>query len=518
MSRATSSRAAPSRSRWPSRPCSGAPRSPRRRASASSATSSASCRPRPTCARASRRSSRSASPATRVVDAALTGPRRRLLVRWGRPRGPTAARPGTEANAMSPAPRSRAARSLVLGFAAAALLLGARPVLAKDKPKPPPPKTGVFQLPCSAPCRYVQMAVPKDYDAAKFYPLLFVLHPSDAKPDAFVAAWWEVLEKKGWIIAAPAFDLWDNEERIPPVLDALGKVKATYTIDDHRVALAGHNAGANMAWRMAVRNPEAWSSILAFSGEITDQDRAQVKKLVGKSIYIFRGEKDTMSYTAPMLERDKKVLEAFKIEAKIEVRPDWAFDFPKPRLASLVDWLDGVWPPGSYREKAAAVEAAIQATDVPAAQQAHADLLVELKKSPYPAFHRRPTELGESIVALGRSMIAEAKAMVDADPLEAVARMEAALKAVKTLKPVDAEATAALAALRKDPKVVAAVRKKEAEAQAVTYMGRAEAAEAKGDLAKALEWYRKAAALGDTSKKAEADAKVAELEPKVGAK
>jgi hypothetical protein len=49
-------------------------------------------------------------------------------------------------------------------------------------------------------------------------------------------------------------------------------------------------------------------------------------------------------------------------------------------------------------------------------------------------------------------------------------------------------------------------------------MGRAAAAEAKGDFARALDLYKKVVALGDTTKKAEAEQKVQEIEPKVAAK
>jgi predicted esterase len=412
-------------------------------------------------------------------------------------------------------------RSAALALAAAAALLGglAPPALAKGRDKPKDaPKTGVFQMPAMAPAKYVQMAVPADYDAARYYPLLFLLHPSDSKPDDFVGAWWEVLEKRGWIVAGPAFEFWDNEESIRPVTYALSKVKETYRIDDRRVILVGHNAGANMAWRMATRVPEAWSAVIAVSGEITDQDRSALKKVAGKPVYVFRGAKDTQSYTVPMFDRDKRLLEAFKIDATYEVRPDWGFDFPKPSLPAMVEWMEKVWPPGAYRERAQQVEQALRTKDVAAAMKAQEALLLELKQNPYPAFDARASDLSLEVLALGRSLVADAKALVEASPLEAVTRMEAAVKAVRGLKPVDSEAAAALAALKKDPRVVAAVRKKEAEALAVTYIQRADAAEAKGDLAKALEWYRKAAALGDTSKKAEADAKVAELEGKVGGK
>jgi tetratricopeptide (TPR) repeat protein len=144
-------------------------------------------------------------------------------------------------------------------------------------------------------------------------------------------------------------------------------------------------------------------------------------------------------------------------------------------------------------------------------------LQADLKKNPYPAFEAR-APISRRRSSRRAAAILEAKAAVDSDPIDALARMDALAKAFKGSKPLEAEAASALAALRKDPKTVQAVRTKEAEAQAASYMGKAEALEAKGDLVKALEWYRKAAALGETSRKADADRKIADLEPKVAGK
>ena len=72
-----------------------------------------------------------------------------------------------------------------------------------------------------------------------------------------------MLGAKGWIIAAPASPLYDNESSINPLMDALKRVKETYKIDDRRIVLAGHNAGAMMGWRLAITTPAAFSSIVA---------------------------------------------------------------------------------------------------------------------------------------------------------------------------------------------------------------------------------------------------------------
>ncbi len=416
--------------------------------------------------------------------------------------------------------RSRIRGGIVASILAAVAFLGpARPAAAKPPPKPPePPKTGVFNLPSTLPCKYVAMAVPKDYDPARFYPLLVILSSSAAgtKAEDFVGAWWDVMEKKGWILAAPAFDVWEDEGSVQPLRAVGDNLRAKYHVDSRRVALAGHNAGAQMAWRMATTFPEMWCAVLGFSMEIPDTDRAQLKKLSGKPAYIFRGAKDMQWYTASSFERDRRYLEAAGLVVTAETRPDWAFDLPRGSMPAIADWVGNLWPPGAYREKAAAVDEALKAKDLPGAIKAHADLMAELKKSPYPAFESRADDLMKATLDLGRSLLSDAKAMVEADPLVALSRMEAAAKAVKGVKALETEAAQGLVALRKDPKVLAAQKKKEAEDQAAAWWKRAETAEDKGDLARALECYRKVVSQGDTSKKADAEAKVAELEPKVG--
>ncbi len=417
----------------------------------------------------------------------------------------------------------RTPRRLAFLSALAVLTLGTPLAVAKDKEKPVEAKSGIYQIPAPAPFKYIQMGVPKDYDPKKWYPLLFMLHPvsdnaAQSIPDIFHAVWCEALLSKGWIVAGPAAAEWDNETSIEPIRASLKKVLEAFHVDERRVVLCGHNAGALMAWRVATREPKPWAAILALSGEIHQSDRGTaLKGLAGKSAYLFRGEKDT-SYTQPMMDLDRKHLEAFKIAIVTEVKPAWTYDFPRSSLPAITAWLEGIWPPGAYRELATTAEKALAAKEFAAVGPALSGLQADLKKNPYPAFEARAADLQKAFLEAGRAAILEAKAGVDSDPIDALARMDALAKAFKGSKPLEAEAASALAAVRKDPKTVQAVRTKEAEAQVASYMGKAEALEAKGDLVKALEWYRKVAALGETSRKADADRKIADLEPKVAGK
>src|SRR5436190_23092017 len=109
-------------------------------------------------------------------------------------------------------------RSLAL-LACALALAFASPAVAKDKKKKEPPKTGQYQI--DYPPTYVQVSVPADYDPAKYYPLLWILHPDPVKPDVIVGAWAETSLSKKWILASRYSTSYDNEETIKPLMESL---------------------------------------------------------------------------------------------------------------------------------------------------------------------------------------------------------------------------------------------------------------------------------------------------------
>lgn len=409
-----------------------------------------------------------------------------------------------------------------LAFALLALVPLASPRLAaaKDKPAPAgPPKTGLFQLDAKPSYPYLAMAVPADYKPTKAYPLFYLMPPiSDdaeaSKPDKWVGLWADALLKKGWIVASPAAPFFDNETSIPPIQAALKKVLEAYKIDERRIVIAGDYAGASMAWRLAVRAPTLWAGLVAEGGEVAQVDRAPLKVFAGKPAYVYRGEKDK-TYTADMWKADKASIEFAKIKLTAEIAPGVGNEFPIASLDKIAAWLDDVWPPGAYREKAAAVEKAIAEKDVAAGFAAFKDLKDDLKKNPYPAYDSRVAELDKALLDLARAPFESAKKLLDSNPLAALEEAEAAAKAAKGVPAVEKEAAAALAAMRKDPRVVDAIKKRDAEKAAKALLPKAEEAEAKGDLAGAIVLFKKIVALGDTSLKTDCEAKVAELEKKV---
>lgn len=392
---------------------------------------------------------------------------------------------------------------------------------AKGKPAPaaaPKATPGLSKLDCKPFYPYISMAVPNDYAPEKFYPLFFHLPPvSDSaeltKPDQWVKAWSDVLLKRGWIIASPAAPMFDNETSLAPLSSALKKVLATYHIDERRIVVGGYGAGGMMAWRMAVKFPDLWVGVLTVAGEIDQMDRGNLKVLAGKPVYIFRGVKDP-NYTADMLKSDKANIEFAKMKLTLEERKDWKNDFPADTAETMGKWFDTVYP-GTYYEKSVTVEKAIADKTVTAGFAALAELKSELKKSPYVAFDSKAVAYEKALYELVRAPFEEAKKLLETNPIAALEQTEAAAKALKGNPALEKEAAAFVTAAKKDPRVIDALKTRDAESAARAILPKAEEAEAKGDFVKALALFKRIVALGNTTLKVDCEAKVAELEKKV---
>jgi dienelactone hydrolase len=404
-------------------------------------------------------------------------------------------------------------------------VLAATPFAAVGGPKDKGPaadaKTGLFPLDAKPSYPYVAMAVPKEYTPDKPCPLLYLMPPiSDnaetSKPDSWVSHWSTALLKRGWIVASPAAPFYDNETSIPPLQATLKKITSAYRIDERRIVIAGAYSGANMAWRLVVKDPARWAAVVVVGGEVFQPDRAPLKVFADKPAYIFRGEKDK-NYSADMWKADEAAIKFAKIRYTYEEGKGMGNEFPIGSLPTMAAWLDDVWP-GTYRERAAAVETATGAKDLVAGFAALKALKDELKKSPYPAFEAKAAEVEKALLDLARAPIVGAKKLLEIDPVGALAEMEAAAKSFKGIKDMEKEAAAELAAMRKDPKVVAAIKARDAEESAKKLLPKAEEAEAKGNLPLAIELFRKIVALGETSLRKDCEAKVAELEAKAGGK
>ena len=136
--------------------------------------------------------------------------------------------------------------------------------------------------------------------------------------------WQTEASRRGYLVVSPAA-LWGGERPfigdfaddtlLPQFIDAMN---GQFHVETGRFHLAGFSAGAEAAFRVAVRHPELFRSLTALSGYAGDPaDIARLPVLDSLPIAMFVGEHDI--YVAPGMERNRDVLEAAGIAVHYEV-------------------------------------------------------------------------------------------------------------------------------------------------------------------------------------------------------
>lgn len=127
--------------------------------------------------------------------------------------------------------------------------------------------------------------VPKDYDPARAYPLMLVMHGGSANGNLFLGVvlgnnmnWkqydahlWDEFTPRWppeWIVVAPdgfgqVMWRWMGEQDL---LDVLDDVQHNYHVDDNRVVLCGLSNGGVGAYNIGLRHAWRFSAVLAISG------------------------------------------------------------------------------------------------------------------------------------------------------------------------------------------------------------------------------------------------------------
>lgn len=109
--------------------------------------------------------------------------------------------------------------------------------------------------------------IPKTYQADKASPLVFALSPT-ADPEPLIAAWSEVADRRGWLVAASR--VYKNgltyEIVLPTVERDLGQIEKAYPIDKSRILLSGFSGGAMGSYRFTLKFPERITAVFANTG------------------------------------------------------------------------------------------------------------------------------------------------------------------------------------------------------------------------------------------------------------
>ena len=188
--------------------------------------------------------------------------------------------------------------------------------------------------------------VPKTYSRRKAYPLMVVLHGSDADHRMIPEQCFEIHERgfsEDVILLSP-FGRGDIDYTGPgetDIWEAMNWVKANYRIDARRQYLTGLSLGGYAAWQLACEYPEQWAAIAPICG---GGDVKAVAAMKSVPVWCVHGERDDI---VPV-ENARRMVDALKLSGgKVrydELRGwghnvwDWLYDADRKK-DSLVEWF-----------------------------------------------------------------------------------------------------------------------------------------------------------------------------------
>lgn len=188
--------------------------------------------------------------------------------------------------------------------------------------------------------------VPKTYSRRKAYPLVVVLHGSDADHRMIPEQCWEIHERgfSEEVILLSPFGRGDIDYAGPgeaDIWEAMNWVKANYRIDARRQYLTGLSLGGYAAWQLACAFPEQWAAIAPVCG---GGDVKAVTAMKSVPVWCVHGERDDV---VPV-ENARRMVDAIKLAGgKVrydELRGwghnswDWLYDADRKK-DSLVEWF-----------------------------------------------------------------------------------------------------------------------------------------------------------------------------------
>ncbi|HME07859.1 MAG TPA: hypothetical protein VKG25_12460 [Bryobacteraceae bacterium] len=146
--------------------------------------------------------------------------------------------------------------------------------------------------------------VPKEYDRAKKYPLVVLLHGAGGDEgnflDDYQRMWPKLAEEHGYLLASvngrgPLSGYAKENGAEQDVLDVLGIMQKRYNVDPNRIFLGGHSMGGMGTWRIGMAYRDRFAGLIPIAGTMKAVSEAPLKAS-GKKIplMIVAGEKDAL--------------------------------------------------------------------------------------------------------------------------------------------------------------------------------------------------------------------------------
>ncbi|HEY1602361.1 MAG TPA: prolyl oligopeptidase family serine peptidase [Pirellulales bacterium] len=120
-----------------------------------------------------------------------------------------------------------------------------------------------------------RLYLPKNYDQAKAYPLIALLHGAGGDEnnffDRYEKVWPKLAEERGYIIVAangrgPTSNYLKENGAQQDVLDVISLMQANYHIDPARLYLAGHSMGSAGTWFIGLEHRDRFAALAPIAG------------------------------------------------------------------------------------------------------------------------------------------------------------------------------------------------------------------------------------------------------------
>ena len=187
--------------------------------------------------------------------------------------------------------------------------------------------------------------VPRSYTPKRSYPLVLVLHGTDADERMIPESCLHIHHRgfrEDVILLSPLGrgDLWYEWMGETDLWEAINWVKARYRINVHRQYLTGLSMGGYACWRLACDYPEQWAAIAPVCG---GGDPACAERLRHIAVWCVHGVKDPY---VPVDESRRMIsgLLSHNIPVRYDELPEWGHNswewlYDPQRPDSLIDWM-----------------------------------------------------------------------------------------------------------------------------------------------------------------------------------
>jgi len=143
------------------------------------------------------------------------------------------------------------------------------------------------------------VAIPKNYDPTKEYPLLVMLHGSGVDERSFIRESAVLVTGLNWIAMAPkarGLSDWYQGDSGRDVFECMADVCKRYAIDPERIFLYGFSMGGYGAWRLGLQHAERFAGVAVLSAPLShgEEDLTPLLENVENlPLFIVHGTADT---------------------------------------------------------------------------------------------------------------------------------------------------------------------------------------------------------------------------------